>query len=216
MPSLRDTKPAAGQLFVLLLVTVAGMTDATLYQHSKELLAVYITGDSSKLGQFLQQGEMAKALPLLGIIGAFFISTTVTAWLGDRLASRRAPVLMTLIALLFFIAWPASAPEYPVMVVIIIALAMGALNQVDPDEPGVTFMTGTLVRLGRNLAKGAFASAAPLALRWLVWLLSAFAGAALNARFPAFTLLFIAVWSLVLAGFSLALGVGRGYATQDA
>lgn len=115
MPSLRDDKPAAGQLlsqtFVLLLVTVAGMTDATLYQHSKELLAVCITGDSSKLGQFLQQGEIAKALPLLGIISAFFISTTFTAWPGDRLAGRRAPTLMMLNArfpaftLLFISVW---------------------------------------------------------------------------------------------------------------
>ena len=220
MPSLRDNKPASAQVlyhaFVLLLVTIAGLTDALLYQHSKELLAVYITGDTSKLAHSLQQGDAAKALPLLGIICAFFISTTFTAWLGNRLASRRAPVLLALIALLFFVAWPAGASDYPYSLVVLIALAMGALNQVCSQESGVTFMTGTLVRLGRTLAKGEVVRAAPLALRWLVWLLSAWAGALLDARFPPFALLVIAIWSLMLAAFSLLSAVKRCYATQDA
>ena len=220
MPSLRDNKPASAQVlyhaFVLLLVTLAGLTDALLYQHSKELLAVYITGDTSKLAHSLQQGDVAKALPLLGIICAFFISTTFTAWLGNRLASRRAPVLLALIALLFFVAWPAGAPDQPYSPAGLTALATGALTQVCSQESGVTFMTGTLVRLGRTLAKGEVVRAAPLALRWLVWLLSAWAGALLDARFPPFALLVIAIWSLMLAAFSLLSAVKRCYATQDA
>lgn len=220
MPSHHHPNPDAAQAlpvaFVLLLVTVAGLTDATLYQHSKEILAVYITGDTSKLAQFTQQGDIAKALPLLGIIAAFLASTTFAAWLGNRLAQWRAPVLLSLIALLFVFAWPASAPDYPYGVVLLIALAMGMLNQVCSQEPGVTFLTGTLVRLGRSLASGDIAAAAPLALRWAIWLLAALAGAALDALFPAVALLIIAAWSLLLAAFCLLAGIGRRHATQDA
>lgn len=95
MPSLRDTQPASAQVlyhaFVLLLVTVAGLTDSLLYQHSKELLAVYITGDTSKLAQSLQQGDVAKALPLLGIIFAFLSAPRLPPGLATGLLADGHP-----------------------------------------------------------------------------------------------------------------------------
>jgi hypothetical protein len=39
--------------------------------------------------------------------------------------------------------------------VLLVAAAMGLINQVLADEPGVTFITGTLVRLGLGGTGGA-------------------------------------------------------------
>lgn len=207
--------PEYSTAFVLLLVSVAGLTDATLYLHSKELLAVYMTGNTSKLAQFIQQGNVQKALPLLTLIVAFLASTTFSAWLGNRLGRWRAPVLLMLVALLLGIAWPASDADYPLAVVIAIALGMGALNQISASEPGVTFITGTLVKLGRLLASGECRQAWPLALRWLVWLTAAFVGAVLDHRYPQYLLLFIALWCLLLAASHLLLRKSRAFAPSQ-
>lgn len=185
--------------FIWLLVIAAGLTDATLYLHSKDLLAVYVTGDTSKLGQALQQGDLQKALPLLGVIVAFLFGTTAGAWLGRRAGSWRSPLLLALVALLLAIAWLATAPHYPPLMVLVIAVAMGLLNQVRGSEPGVTFITGTLVRLGRALARGSWRSAGGLGLRWLAWLLAALAGAWLDSRLAAWAIAIIALYCLLLA-----------------
>lgn len=73
------------QSFVLLLVSVAALTDASLYPHSKQLLAVYVTGDTSKLGQFASQGKFQKVLPLAGIIATFLTGTITEARAGNPL-----------------------------------------------------------------------------------------------------------------------------------
>ena len=185
--------------FIIFLVTVAGLVDACFYLHSKDLLGVYVTGDTSKMAQFSQQGNLQKALPLLGIIAAFLASTTLAAWLGNRLGRYRAPLILFVVALFILATWPASAPDYPYGVVLSLVVAMGFLNQACSNEPGVTFITGTLVKLGRGLAKGNVRESLPLALRWLAWFVAAFVGAFLNQNVPAYALPLIAIWCLLLA-----------------
>lgn len=211
----KSDHPEYSTAFILLLVSVAGLTDAALYLHSKELLAVYMTGNTSKLAQFIQQGNLQKALPLLTLILAFLASTTFSAWLGNRLGRWRAPVLLLLVTFLLAVAWPASDAEYPLGMVIAIALGMGVLNQISASEPGVTFITGTLVKLGRQLAGGDFRQALPLALRWLIWLAAAFVGALLDSRYPQTLLLFIALWCLLLAASHLLLRKSRAFAPSQ-
>ena len=186
-------------LFVLLLVAAAGLTDALLYLHSKEMLAVYMTGNSSKMAQFFQTGNLEKALPLLAIIITFVVGTTLGAWLGNRASSWRAPQLLLLVTLLLLAAWPFTASQYPLIAVLPIAAAMGVLNQVRSSEAGVTFLTGTLVRLGRALATGQLRSASLYITRWLVWFLAAFAGAAIDSHLPQTSLLIVPCWCLLLA-----------------
>lgn len=186
-------------LFVLLLVAAAGLTDALLYLHSKEMLAVYMTGNSSKMAQFVQQGNLAKALPLLAIVITFVAGTTLAAWLGKRTGSWRAPWLLLLVALLVFAAWPFTGPQYAPGAVLLISAAMGVLNQVRGSEAGVTFITGTLVRLGRALAAGQFSTATQYGTRWLVWLVAAFAGALIDSRLMPVALLVVPGWCLMLA-----------------
>lgn len=199
MTSVKPFRFESTTLFIWLLVAAAGLTDALLYLHSKEMLAVYMTGNSSKMAQFFQQGDWAKALPLLAIVITFIAGTTLAAWLGNKARSWRAPRLLLLVALLLALACAFVSEKFALGTVLLISAAMGALNQVRGSEAGVTFITGTLVRLGRVLAAGEFRSAAKYALRWLVWLLAAFAGALLDSRFAEFSLLAVVLWCLALA-----------------
>ena len=186
-------------LFVWLLVAAAGVTDALLYLHSKEMLAVYMTGNSSKMARFFQQGDLAKALPLLTIVLTFIAGTTLAAWLGNKAASWRAPLLLLLVAVLLALACPFTSEKFSLGPVLLISAAMGTLNQVRRSEAGVTFITGTLVRLGRALAAGQFRSAGNYALRWLIWVIAAFFGALLDSHFAASALLAVPLWCLALA-----------------
>ncbi|WP_380184038.1 DUF1275 family protein [Kalamiella sp. sgz302252] len=199
MTSVRPFRFESTTLFVWLLVAAAGLTDALLYLHSKEMLAVYMTGNSSKMAQFLQQGNLAKALPLLAIVLAFVAGTTLAAWLGNKASSWRAPRLLLLVALLLALACPFVSEKFALGTVLLISAAMGALNQVRRSEAGVTFITGTLVRLGRVLAAGEFRSAGSYALRWLIWVIAAFIGALLDSRFAQYSLLAVVLWCLSLA-----------------
>lgn len=54
-----------------LLFMVAGATDALIYLHSRDLLAVYMTGNSSHIGRHIGEGDWAGIAPLAAIIAAF-------------------------------------------------------------------------------------------------------------------------------------------------
>jgi uncharacterized membrane protein YoaK (UPF0700 family) len=77
--------------------------------------------------------------------------------------------------------------------VLLVAVAMGLINQVLADEPGVTFITGTLVRLGRAIADVNLQAIGKDASRWLAWLVGAALGTLLDNRLEAFSALVFAI-----------------------
>jgi uncharacterized membrane protein YoaK (UPF0700 family) len=178
---------------LIILVLLAGATDALMFTHSKDLLAVYMTGDTSKLGQSVAEGKWPALGPLAAVIGAFLGATTFGAWLGPRVGRWRAAGLLTLVALCFALAWPDAQGKYPLSTVLLVATAMGLLNQVLADEPGITFITGTLVRLGRAIADLNAPAVGKDASRWLAWLVGAALGTLLDVRLEAFSALVFAV-----------------------
>jgi uncharacterized membrane protein YoaK (UPF0700 family) len=180
---------------VLPLLALAGATDALMILHSKDLLAVYMTGNSTKLGDFLAQGAWFKVGEIASVIGTFVFATTVAAWMGDRIGRVRSGVLLLFVGMLLAIAAPLAAQateKYSLATVMVIAAAMGTLNQVRADEPGVTFVTGLLVKLGRCLAAGKFGGAADAFSRWLCLLIGALLGTLVDGRLGAATLLLLA------------------------
>jgi len=180
---------------LLPLLALAGATDALMIEHSKDLLAVYMTGNTTKLGGFVAQAMWGKAAEIASVIGTFVAAATVAAWLGDRAARWRSSLILTVTGLLLAGAAPlaAQAPQpYSLATVLTIAAAMGTLNQVRVDEPGVTFATGSLVKLGRCLAAAQWASASDALLRWLCFLMGALMGAVMDGLLGTDTLLVLA------------------------
>lgn len=188
---------------VLVLLAIAGSVDAQIMLHSKDLLAVYMTGNSTKLGQSLVDGAWGKAGPLLGVIACFLVSTTIAAWFGGRLPGWRAALVLLLTALLMgaaaALAAALAADQYSLLITCLVACAMGAINQVRVDEPGVTFITGNLIRMGREFAGGEYGAAALGLARWAAFVLGAVFGTLLDRHFNTLALAIVAAFTLACA-----------------
>lgn len=181
---------AARALPPLFLVCLAGAADALIVLHSHNLLAVYVTGNTTKVGVQLFGGtDLPRNISaLLAVIATFFIALVCAAKAGSMAGRWRAPLLLMVTALFLLGASALAEPHYPVPVVMLIAAAMGTLNQVLADEPGVTFITGSLVRSARALADKDFTSAALGLMRPVCLLCGALAAAWLDARLDTWTL----------------------------
>lgn len=176
-----------------LLFMVAGATDALIYLHSRDLLAVYMTGNSSHIGRHIGEGNWVGIAPLAAVIVAFFSATTLGAWLGRRVGRWRPTVILLLTALLMSASMPfARGDDYPFITVLLIAAAMGMLNQVSGNESGVTFLTGMLVRTGRAFAEGNFRAGLDGLMRWSALVAGAALAIPLNAHLGPHALLAIA------------------------
>lgn len=197
---------ADSPLPVLALIALAGNTDALVMMHGKPLLAVYMTGDSTRLGAALLHGAGKEVGALLCLIACFVAGTTLAAWLGVRAPAWRPAIALTLTAVLIALAIPHAGDDWPLRSTALIATAMGALNEARADQPGVTFITGALIKAGRDLAVGHAGAAARSAARWLAWLAGAIAGVSLDARFGTGALVALALCAL--AGAAMAL-LGR-------
>ncbi|WP_250527162.1 YoaK family protein [Caballeronia sp. GAWG2-1] len=190
---------ARSPLPVFVLVAIAGGTDALVMLHSKEWLAVYMTGNSTKLSQSLVQGAFEKTIPLICVIACFLAFTTLAAWLGTRFPRWRAALSLTLTAILLACAVPLTGEQFSPLTTCLVAAGMGAINQALADQPGVTFITGTFISVGRQLASRKFGAAALGMLRWISWIVGAAAGTVLNILFGPGALAAIALVGLVCA-----------------
>jgi uncharacterized membrane protein YoaK (UPF0700 family) len=184
---------------ICMLVAIAGGVDALVMLHSKELLAVYMTGNSTKLGQSLIAGAWGKAGPLLIVIACFFVATTCAAWIGVRMRSWRTSLCLVLTAIMLLGAMPFAGEQYSLQATCLVAAGMGAINQSRADESGVTFITGALVRTGRQLADGDWRAAATGLLRWLALVVGAATGTLLDFFFDTGALAVLACITLACA-----------------
>jgi len=202
------TAPSLGQaiqdsLPVFFLIALAGATDALMVLHSVHLFAVYVTGDTAKIGVALSQGRLDAALaPLPAVILVFFAATTLAAGAGAAAGNRRGALLLAACAALLAAATAVAAEPYPLAAVLLIAAAMGTLNQVRASEPGVTFITGTLVKTGRALAAGDLAGTSIGLLRWASFLAGVILSAWLDTQFAPHTLGLVAGAAAIGAGWA--------------
>jgi uncharacterized membrane protein YoaK (UPF0700 family) len=180
-------------------VALAGAVDALILMHAHDLLAVYMTGNTSQLGDALARGLWSRAAPLFSIIVAFFLATTAAAWIGSRSRSWRSSVILALCTCGLAVASRLAGVEYSLATICLIAASMGALNQVRGDQSGVTFITGTLVSVGRQVASGQMRDAGFGALRWLSFLVGAWLGTLLDASVNNAALSILAGTAAVLA-----------------
>ncbi|WP_338665557.1 DUF1275 family protein [Pararoseomonas sp. SCSIO 73927] len=188
------------------LTALAGWVDALVVLRGSEILPVYMTGNSAKMAESLADGAWMKAWPLAAVILAFLASSTLAARLV-RMAGRPAPaLLLTGAMLLLGMALGLGTPEgrWPLGLLLAVSAGMGAVNQVLAGDPGVTFITGALVRTARSLAAGEMARAGRDALRWASLVAGAAASALTHGLAGPYSLALPAAATL-LAGAVLAL-----------
>ncbi len=193
------------------LAVVAGFVDAIGYIALGGFFVSFMSGNSTRLSVGLVTGSPNAAVAA-GLIGAFVSGVVLGSLVARAVAAARATAVLVLVSLLLGLAAAVSALGFSPLALIIVAIAMGAENTVFEREGqtavGLTYMTGTLVRLGRHLTAAftggdAFAWIPDLLL-WLGLLTGALAGAAV---YPHLGLQ--ALWIAAAAAAAVGLAVRR-------
>ena len=187
------------------LSALAGYVDVIGFLRLGGFFVSFMSGNSTRLAVGTVQGSGVAARAALII--ALFIAGAALGAIVARIAGRwRKPVLLTLVAMLLGLGASGVMLSVPAMVV-----AMGLLNAVflrDKEVSiGVTYMTGTLVKLGQGIGNALVGgeertSWLPYALLWTGLMAGALTAAFLHAVLPVDPLWGAAGWTLVLALFA--------------
>lgn len=140
----------------VILAALAGYVDAMGYLTLGGFFVSFMSGNTTRAGVFAAEGNLHLALVGGAIIALFVLGVVVGSLVGDRSAPWRASVVMVLVAALAATAAVGSAFGPVQVVVAALAMAMGAENTVfgrgARESISLTYMTGTLVKLGRGIA----------------------------------------------------------------
>ncbi|MDR6128196.1 uncharacterized membrane protein YoaK (UPF0700 family) [Sphingomonas sp. SORGH_AS802] len=167
---IRQRKP----LWVLAagLAMLAGYVDAIGFLRLGGLFVSFMSGNSTQLGVAIA-GHAGGVAVAAGLLACFVLGVVLGARVALAAGRRRKPAVLALVTLLLALATlVGTMTAAPMAALFLLALAMGAENNVfqrgGEVSVGVTYMTGTLVKLGQNLA---MASAGGPRWRWLPYLL---------------------------------------------
>jgi len=166
------------------LSALAGYADANAFVHLGGYFVSFMSGNSTRLGVGLAT-QLESAALAGGLISLFVVGVMLGALLNktsDKAGGVRVLVLVSATLVLASGLASAGAANFAIAA---LACAMGAMNGVFQREGevsiGVTYMTGTLVRMGQRLAAALTGGARWDWLAYLSLWLGLVAGAALGA-----------------------------------
>lgn len=138
------------------LAALAGFVDALAFTSLGGFFASFMSGNTTRLGVGLGAGHGGDALTagalVMSFIGGVIVSSVLVRAAGER---HKAAVMAVVTALLTLAAIVGTVTPGP-LVLVPLAMAMGTENGVFNRDGEVTIgaasMTGSLVRMGQNLA----------------------------------------------------------------
>jgi uncharacterized membrane protein YoaK (UPF0700 family) len=194
------------RLLAACIALIAGYVDAIGFVGYGGTFVSFMSGNSTRVGADLATDLPDAALRTLLVIAAFVAGVAAGQALGGtRHEPRRLRVALIVTASL---ALAAALPAFvdPYFALLVAAFAMGAINTLFANSPlpvGLTYMTGTLVKLGQSLGQRLSGESAPPMGPYLAHWLALASGAALGAS--AFWLWqFAALWVAAIATGVLA------------
>ena len=197
------------RIFAVCLAALAGYVDALAFIELGGFFVSFMSGNSTRLGVGLEGVRESHNWAVAGGLILSFVSGVVAGTVVGRLARRgRHVVLLFCVAGLLAAAAACNQVGFTAAAVAAMAFAMGVENTVFERDGevsiGLTYMTGTLVKLGQRIASALFggdrfAWAAYLSL-WMGLVAGAIAGAMI---YPHLGL--SALWFAALAAAALAL-----------
>ena len=139
------------------LACLAGFVDAIGFIKIGGYFVAFMSGNTTVAGVALAEGRFWDFGRAAGLIAAFVVGVVAGSLLG-RVARRRQPAVMFAVTGMLAVAALAYLdPRAAVIGPPMLAMAMGAENAVFERDGevtiGLTYMTGTLVKLGQALAK---------------------------------------------------------------
>jgi uncharacterized membrane protein YoaK (UPF0700 family) len=154
------------------LSALAGYVDALGFLKLNGFFVSFMSGNSTRLAVGLARGAPDAAMAA-GLIVVFVVGVVLGSLTGHFAGARRRPAVLGGVALLLALAAGLNALGASRGAVIAMGLAMGAENAVFEEDGevriGLTYMTGTLVKVGQRLAT-ALRGGSPFAWASYLWL----------------------------------------------
>lgn len=163
---------------------VAGYVDAIGFLVTGGFFVSFMSGNSTRLGIGLAEGSSSAGIAAALIVT--FVVGVMTGAITGRIAKvHRRPAVLGLVTALLAAAVGLHWMGFGALVAIPMVLAMGAENTVFAEDGevriGLTYMTGTLVKVGKRLVAAGLGGDpygwAPFLLLWSGLLLGAIIGA---------------------------------------
>jgi uncharacterized membrane protein YoaK (UPF0700 family) len=208
------TLPKRVYILAISLSALAGCVDAIGFMHLGGYFISFMSGNSTRLAIGLASGNLHGIVLLGGILALFVTGTMLGVWVRHfskpplAMASVLAFVSMLLAGAAFShdMGWGAVS-------VACMVLAMGAENAVlqrgGEVVVGLTYMTGTLVKVGQRLANAVIGGPkyawAPYLLLWIGLIGGGTAGALLFYAFGMQALWIAAIWAGLITALSFVL-----------
>lgn len=200
------------QILAVSLAGLAGFVDAAGFLSAHGYFVSFMSGNTTRLGVNLALDWRHALIPAL-LIAGFVVGVAGGSIAGLSAGKRRKPAVLALVATLLALAALARELGQADLALGGMVLAMGALNNTlqrnGEVAVGVTYMTGTLVRLGQGIAARLTGASRG---NWLVYLVlwtglagGAVLGAWVEVRSGALTLWLAAGFAALLIAPALRL-----------
>lgn len=189
------------------LSALAGYVDGIGFIHLGGLFVSFMSGNSTRLGVALADGEWAGAAEAMALIVMFVIGAATGSLIVAGRGSYRQSLVLLVESILLAMAAGSANLGLPSAAVAAMVLAMGLENAVfqfgGGAGLGLTYVTGALVKVGQLLAMaltgGAGWAWAPYLYLWGALLVGATMGALAYQR-----LALPAIWFAAIAAFMLS------------
>lgn len=199
----------------VLVAALAGYVDAMGYITLGGFFVSFMSGNSTSATVDLVDGRGLGAAVGGVIIVLFVMGVVGGSLLGRAAGSRRRPVVMVSVTMLLMVALVGAGVESTHLVIAPLTVAMGAQNTVfersDAASISLTYMTGTLVKLGQRIADALTGGPrwewVRFATLWLGLIAGVVAGAAAHRAVG-----LAGLWVAVALAAGLAVAFGRGQA----
>ena len=143
-----------GKALGAVLSALAGFVDALGYLALGRLFVAFMSGNSTILGVGLIEDASGHKWVAAGLVAMFVAGVMAGTWAGQPFGDRRAPAVLLLVAALLACAAGLATAGLVVPACLVVAMAMGTENAAFSTETstgvGLTYMTGTLVRVGHK------------------------------------------------------------------
>lgn len=145
-----------GVMLAATLSALAGYVDAVGFMTLGGFFVSFMSGNLTRLGVGLAMDEWLQAGVAGGLIGLFVIGVIVGATVARRVGEERRSVVLAVEALLLLIGAGLCTVGQTGPGMVAVVMAMGVENAVFQRQGdvgvGLTYMTGTLVRMGQRIA----------------------------------------------------------------
>jgi uncharacterized membrane protein YoaK (UPF0700 family) len=199
------------------LSALAGYVDGIGFLHLGGLFVSFMSGNSTRMGVSLAEGQWWSAAQAFGLIALFVIGAAAGSLIVLGRGGNRQPWLLLAEALLLAAAALCYAFGLSNVAIAAIVLAMGlenAIFQIDGGAGlGLTYVTGALVKVGQLIAEtlsgGARWAWAPNLLLWAALVTGSLCGALAYHWINLAAIWFAAAAALALSAIAFLTARGR-------